>query len=54
MGNVHRYGDQRMPIPGILGIIAAAASALAPPLSGATAFIENPWRVFSGPWRGIH
>ena len=30
MGNVHRYGDQRMPIPGILGIIAAAAaSALA-------------------------
>jgi hypothetical protein len=30
MGNVHRYGDRRMPIPGILGIIAAtAASALA-------------------------
>lgn len=29
MGNVHRYGDRRMPAPGILGIIAAAASAIA-------------------------
>jgi Domain of unknown function (DUF1772) len=30
MGNVHRYGDRRMPVPGVLGIIAAAtASALA-------------------------
>jgi hypothetical protein len=30
MGNVHRYGDRRMPAPGILGIIAAAfASGLA-------------------------
>jgi uncharacterized membrane protein len=26
-GYVHRYGDRRMPIPGVLGIIAAAASA---------------------------
>ena len=30
MGNVHRYADRRMPVPGILGVIAAAvASALA-------------------------
>jgi hypothetical protein len=30
MGNVHRYGDRRMPAPGILGVIAAAvASAIA-------------------------
>jgi len=30
MGNVHRYGDRRMPAPGILGLLAAAAaSALA-------------------------
>jgi hypothetical protein len=29
MGNVHRFGDRRMPVPGILGVIAAAsASAL--------------------------
>jgi hypothetical protein len=27
MGNVHRYGDRRMPIPGMLGMLAAAASA---------------------------
>jgi Domain of unknown function (DUF1772) len=27
MGNVHRYGDQRMPVPGAVGLIAAAASA---------------------------
>jgi hypothetical protein len=27
MGNVHRYGDRRMPVPGVLGMIAAAASA---------------------------
>jgi hypothetical protein len=27
MGNVHRYGDQRMPIPGVIGMLAAAASA---------------------------
>jgi len=30
MGNVHRYGDRRLPVPGILGLLAAAAaSALA-------------------------
>jgi hypothetical protein len=27
MGNVHRYGDRRMPLPFVLGIIAAGASA---------------------------
>jgi hypothetical protein len=27
MGNVHRYGDRRMPIPGVLGIIAAGTCA---------------------------
>ena len=26
MGNVHRYGDRRMPIPGALGIVAAIYS----------------------------
>jgi hypothetical protein len=26
MGNVHRYGDRRMPLPGVVGIVAAAAS----------------------------
>jgi hypothetical protein len=27
MGHVHRYGDRRMPLPGALGMLAAAASA---------------------------
>ena len=27
MGNVHRYGDRRMPVPGVVGMVAAAASA---------------------------
>ncbi|MBV9091446.1 MAG: DUF1772 domain-containing protein [Mycobacteriaceae bacterium] len=27
MGNVHRYGDRRMPIPGALSLVAAALSA---------------------------
>jgi len=29
MGNVHRFADRRMPVPGILGVTAAAASVLA-------------------------
>lgn len=28
MGNVHRFADRRMPVPGILGIIAAAAASV--------------------------
>src|SRR5262249_57849707 len=27
MGSVHRYGDQRMPVPGVLGVLATATSA---------------------------
>ena len=27
MGNIHRYGDRRMPVPGALGVVAAAISA---------------------------
>ena len=26
MGNVHRYGDRRMPVPGVLGVVASAAA----------------------------
>jgi hypothetical protein len=26
MGHVHRYGDRRMPVPGVLGVVAAAVS----------------------------
>jgi hypothetical protein len=34
MGNVHRYGDRRMPLPGVLGMIAAAASAAVAAVAG--------------------
>ncbi|MDH6194113.1 hypothetical protein M2272_000734 [Mycobacterium frederiksbergense] len=27
-GHVHRYGDRRMPVPGVLGIVATAVSAV--------------------------
>ena len=27
MGSVHRYGDRRMPVPGVLGVVATAVSA---------------------------
>jgi Domain of unknown function (DUF1772) len=28
MGRVHRYGDRRMPVPGVLGVVATATSAV--------------------------
>jgi hypothetical protein len=27
MGNIHRYGDRRMPLPGVIGLVGAAISA---------------------------
>jgi hypothetical protein len=34
MGNVHRYGDRRMPVPGVVGLVGAAVSALAAAAAG--------------------
>jgi hypothetical protein len=34
MGNVHLYGDRRMPVPGVIGMAAAAASAVLAAVSG--------------------
>jgi hypothetical protein len=34
MGNVHRYGDRRMPVPGVLGVVAAALSVALAGMSG--------------------
>ena len=28
MGSVHRYGDRRMPVPGVLGLVATATTAV--------------------------
>ena len=36
MGNVHRFGDQRLPVPGILGIITSAAAVVVAALAGRT------------------
>ncbi|MBO0866250.1 MAG: DUF1772 domain-containing protein, partial [Mycobacterium sp.] len=34
MGNVHRYGDRRMPVPWVLGVVAAAISVVLAGVSG--------------------
>jgi Domain of unknown function (DUF1772) len=34
MGDVHRYGDRRMPVPGMLGVVAAAISVALAGVSG--------------------
>jgi hypothetical protein len=34
MGNIHRYGDRRMPVPGVLGVVAAVISAAFAAASG--------------------
>jgi len=34
MGNVHRFGDRRMPIPGVVGIIAAVAATVLAAVAG--------------------
>ena len=33
-GRIHRFGDRRMPIPGIVGIVGAAATTVSAALSG--------------------
>jgi hypothetical protein len=34
MGQVHRYGDRRMPVPGAIGVVTALASAVAAAVCG--------------------
>jgi Domain of unknown function (DUF1772) len=36
MGNVHRFGDRRLPVPGILGVITSAAACVFAALAGRT------------------
>ncbi|EFG75174.1 hypothetical protein HMPREF0591_4926, partial [Mycobacterium parascrofulaceum ATCC BAA-614] len=33
-GNIHRFGDRRMPVPGVIGLAAAATSAALAAASG--------------------
>ena len=37
MGRVHQYGDRRLPIPGVIGILAAAVTTVARAISGSPA-----------------
>jgi hypothetical protein len=37
MGNLHRVADRRMPVPGILGVVAAAAAAVLAAVAGRSA-----------------
>ena len=37
MGRVHQYGDRRLPAPGVIGILAAAAATTAAAVSGSPA-----------------
>ena len=39
MGRVHQYGDRRLPIPGVIGILAAATATVARAISGSPADI---------------
>jgi hypothetical protein len=34
MGNIHRFGDRRLPVPGLLGMIASAAACVLAAMSG--------------------
>ncbi|GAB7067267.1 DUF1772 domain-containing protein [Mycobacterium hodleri] len=34
MGSVHRYGDRRMPLPGVLGVVATATSTVLAVVAG--------------------
>jgi hypothetical protein len=53
-GNVHRYGDRRMPVPGVLGFLAAAVSGVLAAVSahwtqaiaaGAAVLVLSIWLV---------
>ncbi len=37
MGNIHRYGDRRLPVPGVLGMVASAAACVLAGVAGRTA-----------------
>jgi hypothetical protein len=36
MGNIHRYGDRRMPVPGVVGLLGSAAAAVLAAIAGRT------------------
>ena len=50
MGNVHRFGDRRLPVPGMLGIIASATACVLAALADRPSLRrpqEQHWRYWS-------
>nr|WP_248297474.1 hypothetical protein [Streptomyces sp. S1D4-11] len=48
MGQIHRFGDRRMPVPGVFGLLATVATALAAGFGGhvtaaVAAMRRRPW-----------
>jgi hypothetical protein len=56
MGNVHRYGDRRMPLPGVVGMTAAAASAALAGVAGrwTTAVLAGTALALLLVWLGLY
>ncbi|RPE78370.1 MULTISPECIES: DUF1772 domain-containing protein [unclassified Frondihabitans] len=52
MGNVHRFGDQRMPVPGVVGLVGSLAAAVLAALTGhaATAALAGTALVLLVVW----
>lgn len=49
MGQIHRFGDRRMPVPGVFGLVATVATAVAAGFGGRTApAVAAGWRRW--PW----
>ena len=46
MGNVHRFGDRRLPAPGILGVIAAAVASVLAAVAGHSAAAASAGAAF--------
>src|SRR4029453_15862440 len=47
MGNVHRFGDRRMPAPGIAGLVAAAAACVLAAVDGRPAASATAGAAFA-------
>jgi hypothetical protein len=56
MGSVHRYGDRRMPVPGAIGIVATATSAVLATVAAnwAQAIAAGAALVLSLVWIGLY
>lgn len=56
MGRVHQYGDRRLPVPGVIGILAAAVTTAAMAISGSPAEVIAAGIAFIAmlAWLGLY